>query len=150
MIGERCGLMRVEAAQLKGSDAGTPVPGRLKFWPERDDQQHRQRPEPYDQPVHQLERAWIGPMRVFEQQEHGGPPRPFAENSVQGFEGPFLLALRAESQRRVSLSTRDAEHLGDERHLLWGAAKGAQKGLELVELCTSRLAAHDASLVLPT
>ena len=53
-----------------GQNVRQPGPGRAEPWSRRHHEQHRKRPEVWDQTVQQLQAGWVNPVHVLEQDEH--------------------------------------------------------------------------------
>jgi hypothetical protein len=77
-------------------------PRRLKFWPIRDDQQHRQSYDPLENTTNQLQACWISPERVFEDHQDWLRERKRLDLSDKRLQGLFPTLLRIIGQRRVT------------------------------------------------
>ena len=117
-------------------------PGRLKLRPEDDDAQHRQALDALDRQAQKLLRGRVDPVHVLVVQKDRRFGREPLELVDQHFQGPPFLALRRQVERRIAITSRDAEQRGDQRHRLMELVCAArQQDLQLVEPHLGRIIA---------
>ena len=79
-------------------------PGRLELRPVCHDEQYRQPRDLFDRKVEQLARGRIDPMQILADHQYRLMPCQRLELPQQRRQGPFLLALRAEVERREAVA----------------------------------------------
>ena len=113
--------------------------GRLELGPVRHDEQRR---DSLDSKVEHLARGRIDPMQVLKDHQYRLPPRQCLELAQQCRQGPLLLALRAEVERREALAAGKRQHLGDQREVA-RLRPVAKQRLQLVEFRRRRIVAGE-------
>ena len=95
--------------------------------------------------IHQLERGWIDPVRILENNKHWTAVRKQDQLLLQYLHGPLLLDQFVNLQGRIALSERDRQQSGQKRGSLDSTFRGAlQNAFQLVELSGSGICSDDA------
>ena len=119
-LDQRLDLPADKAIERQRRDVRVPHPQRQSVGPSGHDQQHRQPGDALDERVEQLPGGGIEPLRVLEDHQHRLPPGQGFEVPEQRIEDAPLLLLRRQAQERMAFVFRDAEQLGQQRHLRFG------------------------------
>ena len=91
-------------------------PGRGELRPEGDQRQRRQLPDALDHHAQELEGRGVDPVHVLVQRQHRLLRRERRELVEQRLQGPPLLHLRRQGQRRIALAGRHTQQRGEQRH----------------------------------
>ena len=109
-----------------------PAPGRLKFGPERDQQQDRQACHARHDEIEQLARCRVAPLRIFINHQQRLLARAKFDLPQQRLKRFLFLLMRRETERRVLVSGRDRQKLGQEHQVLSRSGRLRERGSEFV------------------
>src|SRR6478735_6019716 len=96
-----------------------------ELWPVGHNNHHREIGHPANDPIHQLERGWIDPVRILENNKHWTPVRKQDQLFLQYLHGPLLLDQFVDLQGRIALSERDRQQSSQKRGSLDSYFRGA-------------------------
>src|SRR5215468_3930338 len=94
-------------------------PGRLELGAESRDQQSRQSLDLFHSKIEQFARAWISPMQILEDHQHGLPASQTSELAEQCLERLFLFALWGEVEIWVAAIKPHGQRLGHQLHVFF-------------------------------
>ncbi|MGB6447169.1 MAG: hypothetical protein WBF47_18700, partial [Xanthobacteraceae bacterium] len=118
---QRCPLALRQPTQRQHRDMRLAGPGRLVVRTKGDNEKDWHCRDTLDRQRQQFERRWIGPMHVFEQDQHRSAPRQRLQPFDQPVEKPPTIALRIHAAAVAGPVLRTAlgkaEKLGEERRL---------------------------------
>ena len=107
-------------------------PGRAEFRPESDKQQEPVALGPVHRPGEQFEAGRIGPMRIFENHQHGIDPHQHLEVRTKRFQRFLTTELRLNFNRRVASIVGQRQHFGKQRRILGRRRALRQQRVKLV------------------
>ena len=93
-------------------------PGRAEFRPESNKYQEPVAHGQVHHPGEQFEAGWIGPMRIFENHQHGIDPRQRLDLRTKRFQRFLTTELRLNFNRRVASIVGQRQHFGKQRRIL--------------------------------
>ena len=141
-LDHRGAAVRVEPSQDQCCDLRQPVPRRLEFRAEGQDQQYREVRRPLDDQIEQFPRTGVDPVHILYHHQH----RLLAGEGVELMEqrGEQLFALALRGQTELGSTARQRQQVNDQRDLV--AVMGARRdlGCELVELLRGRVIVREA------
>ena len=82
-------------------------------------------------PGEQFEAGWIGPMRIFENHQHGIDPRQRLDLRTKCFQRFLATELRLDFNRRVASIVGQRQHFGKQRRILGRVALCASSASSL-------------------
>ena len=127
----------------------------IEAWPSSDDcgdelrpighdDHHRQICRPADDPLHELERGRIDPVRILEQDQDRTARRQQGHLLLDGIHDALLLHAFVDLQRRIALPGGNRQQSGHELDDLGlGLRRAVKDGFQLVELVVRAVRADD-------
>ncbi len=107
---QRCPVALRQPAERQHGDVRLPGPRRLKFRPEGDDEQDRERLQSFDGQRQEFDRRRVAPMRVLEQHQNRPALRqgfePVEQHAEEAAATPLRVRGRRPSSRRTILRIR--------------------------------------------
>ena len=107
-------------------------PGRAEFRPESNQYQEPVAHGQVHRPGEQFEAGWIGPMRIFENHQHGIDPRQRLDLRTKRFQRFLTTELRLNFNRRVASIVGQRQHFGKQRRILGRRRALRQQRVKLV------------------
>ena len=107
-------------------------PGRAEFRPESNKYQEPVAHGQVHRPGEQFEAGWIGPMRIFENHQHGIDPRQRLDLRTKRFQRFLTTELRLDFNRRVASIVGQRQHFGKQRRILGRRRALRQQRVKLV------------------
>ena len=107
-------------------------PGRAEFRPESNKYQEPVAHGQVNRPGEQFEAGWIGPMRIFENHQHGIDPRQRLDVRTKSFQRFLTTELRLNFNRRVASIVGQRQHFGKQRRILGRRRALRQQRVKLV------------------